>query len=105
MAVTLCVRPIDWNLVPDNGVMVLLTVPDLLDDVPLHMADFKDDHALIFKKTGSYIGLTLTRGVRLGKGPAKMINGIWYVNEDQQIQQSYPDIELDPEMVDLKTIK
>lgn len=98
-------QSIDWDVVPDDGTMVLLTVPDILDDITLCMADFKDDYALIFKKTGSYLGLTLTRGVRLGKGPAKMINGIWYINEDQNLQRVFPDIELEPEMVDLKLIK
>jgi hypothetical protein len=96
---------IDWGLVSDNGVMVLLTIPDLLDDVPLYMADFKDDYALIFKKTGSYLGLTLTRGVRLGKGPARMVNGIWYIDEDLYLQKVYANIDLDSELVDLKLIR
>jgi hypothetical protein len=100
-------RPIDWDLVPDDGTMVLLTVPDLLDDVdvPLQMADFKDDYALVFKKTGSYLGLTLSRGVRLGKGPARMVNGIWYINEDPYLQKIHADIELEPEMMALGLIK
>jgi len=82
-----------------------VTIPDLLDDISLQMADFKDDYALVFKKTGSYLGLTLSRGVRLGKGPARMVNGIWYIDEDLYLQKVYSDIELEPELVDLRLIK
>lgn len=97
-------KKIDWEIVPDDGTMVLLTVPDLLDDMPLYMADFKDDHALMFKETGHLIGLTFSRGVRLGKNPF-MVNGVWFIEEDLKVQDSHYDLEIDSELVDLVVIQ
>jgi hypothetical protein len=97
-------RSIDWDIVPDHEVMVLLTVSDLFDDMPLRMADFKDDCALVFKETGHFIGLTLSRGVRLGKDPF-MVNGIWFIKEDSRVQDTYADLEINSELVDLKVIQ
>jgi hypothetical protein len=97
-------KPVDWDIVPDDGTMILLTTNDIIDDANLYIADFKDLKALIFKPTRSFVGLTRTRGIRLGKGPPRMINGIWYVDEDPKAQAKHKNIELTPELVSLVII-
>lgn len=82
---------------PGNGVAVLLTMRDIVEQTPLCVADFRDTHALVFAKTGNFVGLTKHRGVRLCKRPLRMVDGIWYAQEDLDAQKVYRNMELRPE--------
>ena len=98
-------KSIDWKLVPEKGNMVALTVPEITEDGDLYMADFKDVRILVFKKTGSYLGITKTRGIRLGKKQSlHMISGIWYVEEDLENQAKYENFTLSPDSISLQII-
>jgi hypothetical protein len=99
------VRPIDWKLVPDGGIMVLLTMRDIVDQADLMIADFKDTHALVFTMTGNFVGLTKDRGARLGKKPIRMINGIWYAFEDLEAQKKYKNVDLTANLLSFKPIR
>jgi hypothetical protein len=98
-------RQIDWKLVPEHGRMVLLTIQDLVDEVPLMIADFRDTHALFHPKSGRFLGLTRNRGMRMGKSPIQMIDGIWYINEDDEIAEKFKDLEVKSEDLILKVIE
>lgn len=95
----------DWKLVPDDGIIVLLTMRDIVDKADLMIADFKDTHALIFKKTGNFVGLSKSRGVRLGKKPIRMISGIWYAFEDLEAQKKYRNVNLTADLLSFGPIR
>jgi len=99
------VREINWGIVPDNGTIVLLTMQDVMEQTPLYIADFRDTHTLVFSKTGNFVGLTKSRGVRLGKRPLRMVDGIWYAHEDLDAQKVYKNMELRPEHLILGIIR
>ncbi len=99
-------RPIDWTLIGDgNQSMLLLTAGEISESGPMFVADFKDTHALVFKKTKNWLGLTKGRGVRFGKKPIRLINGVWYVTEDSTAQSGNENVELRPELLSLEPIK
>ena len=98
-------REIDWSIVPDNGTLVLLTMRDVMKQTPLCITDFRDTHTLVFSKTGNFVGLTKSRGVRMGKRPLRMVNGIWYADEDLAAQKVYKNMELQPEHLILGIIQ
>jgi hypothetical protein len=91
------VRPIDWNTVPIEGALALLTVEDISPGVDMMMADFRDDRALYYYKLDGWLGLSHA-GVMMGKGIPELINGIWYVEIDEEKSSSnqnhIPDISL-----------
>ena len=74
-----------------------------MKDAPLMMADFRDSQTLVFKPTQQYIGFSKTRGILLGKRLARLINGIWYV-EQGEIAKQYKDFTLNPDDVDFHPI-
>ena len=94
-------KPIDWEVVPNDGTTVILTMNNITAHGDLFMADFRDTHVLMFSPTKNYIGLTKTRGIRLSKGPLQMTNGIWFGFEDLEVQGKYKNVELTPELVSL----
>ena len=98
-------REIDWDIVPNNGTLVLLTMQDIMNQARLYVTDFRDTHTLVFSKTGNFVGLTKDRGVRLGKRPLRMVNGIWYAVEDFDAQKVYKNMELCPEHLILGIIR
>lgn len=61
--------------------LVLLTMEDIRDKVPLMAANFKDDSALRHKIFKSWIGLSHKNEIRFGVGVPEMINGIWYIKD------------------------
>jgi len=85
------VRPIEWNIVPDGGWLVLLTMEEPADGVPASMADFRDSKALTHSKTGRWLGLGRS-GVRFGSGPPELRNGIWFVREDPKAVRRFRDV-------------
>lgn len=97
-------KEVDWDIVPTGETMILLTAGGLEPNGLLFMADFKDTMALKFTPTGNYIGLTRNRGMRLGKGPKFMRNGVWFIYEDFEAQKRYTECELDMSLVTLENI-
>jgi len=79
-------KPIDWGIVPVKGRLVLLTAEDIFNEQPMMMADFKDTHALFHLKTKRWLGLSLKRGIRLCKFGADLVNGYWFVPEDDTLK-------------------
>lgn len=97
-------RPIDSSLIPEDGSLVLLTSRDIADDSRLMAADFRDMVALVYKPTGSYLGVNAT-GVHLGRMPLEMVNGIWLMKEDDDLRKSHQNIQLRPELLALEMIR
>ena len=98
-------RPIDWNLISEDKGLALITVPVLPGTGEVYLADFRDNKALAYKKTGNFLGLSKTRGVRLGNYPLRMIDGIWYLIEDLEIAKTILDLQISHESLCLKLIR
>ena len=87
----------------EDGQLILMTLKSISPNAPFFVADFNDIQAPVFTKTGSYIGWS---GVlKFGKGPAKMINGIWIIQEDEEVSKNYSNFKLDPELIEMVMIK
>ncbi len=83
--------------------MALLTVPDFIGTGEMYLADFRDTTALAYKKTKHFLGLTRTRGVRLGGHPLRMIDGVWYITEDVSLRLE--DLQISHEALCLQPIR
>lgn len=94
-------RDFDWKYVPAKG-LVLLTAVDL--DSSVCIADFRDTHAIAYKKSGGFIGQSWTGGMRLGRLPLHLVDGIWYMLEDGKSQSEHSEILLNPQSVILRII-
>ncbi len=77
-------RRIDWAFVTKDKGLALMTVPDLAGNGEMYLADFRDTQALGYRATKHFVGLSKTRGLRLGGHPLRMIDGVWYITEDTQ---------------------
>lgn len=97
-------RPLDSSLIPGDGGLVLLTARDLADDSVLMAADFRDMDALVYRPTGSYVGIGAT-GVRLGKRPIEMTNGVWTMREDEGLRKAHSDVRLSAALLSLEIIR
>lgn len=95
---------INWPGLPD-GQLVLMTVSSISDNEKLQIADFTDTQALVFAKNGCYIGMSRDRGLRFGKPPASLVDGIWLVDEDQKMQEGWGDTKLSSDEVVLGVIR
>jgi len=102
------VRPferLDWNTVEDSN-LVLMTVRDLGDPKEkMSIADFRDVQALFLPKVGKWVGMSPARGLRFGSGPLRMVDGVWYCQEDRGAQKGHEDMELSPEALSLEMIR
>ena len=98
-------RDVDWRLVPRGGILTLLTMEDLIDGHHLMIADFRDMKALFHKETGSWVGLTRGRGIRLGRPPLRLQDGIWYINEDMELGKTKRNFRLTADVVSLEVIE
>lgn len=96
-------RPFDWGLVPDAG-LVLLTVAEVSDESLVCVADFRDTHALAYVPTNAFMGQSRTRGMRLGKLPLQMRDGIWFMEEDLEVPDEHSEVRLRSELVRLRPI-
>lgn len=85
--------------------MSLLTMERLGDGVPLMIADFKDTHALFHIESERFIGLTRNRGIRLGKPPLVMTDGIWFLEEDLEIEMKFRDLNVGSTNLVLRVIR
>ncbi len=97
-------RRVNWDLVPDGGLVALLTAHEVGKGEELHLADFRDTHALYYSTFRSWIGLTKTRGLRPGKRDAVLVNGVWYAEEDMDVAGANPDHVPDVSLMSLEII-
>jgi hypothetical protein len=96
-------RKLDWDIVPEEG-LVLMTAPEIAYSAPMLMADFRDSFALVYTKTGNYIGMSRDRGLQLGKSP-RMVNGIWFLDEDKITGEKHVNVQLLPDVLALERIR
>jgi len=103
-------RDFDWKYVPQTG-LVLLTVPEISKDVQVQIADFRDTHALAYAPSGGFIGyshkgseLGVPGSMRLGKTPLHLVDGIWFMFEDEKGQQAHQHVLLKLELLILKPL-
>jgi hypothetical protein len=89
----------------EEGQLALMTLKKIAPDEPFFVADFNDIQAPIFTKTGSYFGWSSDRSVKFGKGPAKMVNGIWVIEEDKDVIKNYENLSVDPSQIEMVMIK
>lgn len=95
---------VDWSALGE-GFLVMLTISEVSPGRKMQAADFKDMEALMFSRTRSWIGIHPERGARLGKGPVKMVDGVWHCHEDLEAQKGYEDAKAGPEDVSLEPIR
>lgn len=88
-----------------NGQLALLTLKSIKPTEIFHIADFNDIQAPVFTKTGSYFGWSSESTIKLGRGPAELINGIWVIEEDEKAIKSNENLTIDPNLVEMKMIK
>lgn len=94
----------DWQSLPD-GMLVLMTAPDLNDVTEMRIADFRDTQALVFNQTGNYVGMSRRSGLRFGRAPAIMKDGVWLVHEDSSSQSGWQNTQLSASTLSLAVIK
>ena len=83
--------------------MAVLTTADLDPDGKIFIADFRDIHLLTYE--GHILGLTKTRGVRFGKRPLTMTDGVWYAQEDFKAQDGHDNVRIDHTHLTLEPIE
>ena len=93
----------DWDSLPDD-MLVVMTAPALESGMAMHVADFTDVQALVFKETRSYVGMSRSRGLRFGARPALLRNGIWIAHEDTAKQLKWKDFVLSVDALSLDVI-
>lgn len=71
----------------------------------MQVADFRDFQALFIPKFGKWVGLSRGRGLRFGKGPVRLVDGVWRCTEDREAQEGREDLVLSPDILSLETIK
>ena len=83
--------------------MVVATASSISERVPIMAADFRDTHALFHSKSGNFIGVDHVGIMWFGKPPLKMINGIWYmeineeaIEDNQMVSASSLELKLIP---------
>ena len=87
----------------DDRGLALLTIPKINKTGEMYLADFKDTQALAFAKTKHFLGMSKTRGIRLGGHPLRMVDGIWYVTEDGLVDVK--DLQISHEALCLQLIR
>ena len=96
-------KDFDYRLLPDEG-MVLMTAREIDGLSPMYLADFKDTQVLIYKPTGNFIGFSADLGLRLCKGPPKMVNGMWIVHDDPIANGNHKNVKLSSGFLDFVSI-
>lgn len=71
---------------------------------PMCIADFRDTHGLAFTKSGGFVGWSMTGGMRLGRPPFHLVDGVWYMHEDTKGQTEHPEVQLRPGLLVLKPL-
>lgn len=95
----------DFSTLQD-GELAVMTVPMLGDPkTVMQVADFRDLQALFLPEAQRWVGMSYRRGLRLGKGPVRMVDGVWICSEDLAAQKGREDLKLSPESLSLEVIK
>lgn len=95
----------DFSTLQD-GELALMTVPGLDDPhMTMRVADFRDVQALFLPEAGRWVGMSHMRGLRLGRGPLRLVDGVWLCAEDLLAQKGREDFKLSPEALSLEVIK
>lgn len=97
-------RPVDFELLRDDGVLVLLTVEEVMDGTPVKMADFKDTHAMFYFPLRAWMGMS-SRGVELGSGQPELIGGVWYVARNDAICSAHENLQTKAEDIVLRPVE
>jgi hypothetical protein len=97
------VRPFSWDFIRDDQGLSLLTVPRITAAGTMYLADFKDMQALAYKETKHFIGVSKTRGLRLGGHPLRLVDGLWYITEDLEV--AIRDLQISHEALCLQPIR
>jgi hypothetical protein len=92
-------KDFDYRLLPETG-MALMTARDIDGSSPMYLADFKDNQVLSYRPTGHFIGFSSQLGLRLCKGPPKMLNGMWIVHDDPVANEKHVDVKLASNLLD-----
>lgn len=71
----------------------------------MYLADFRDTTALAYQKTRHFLGLSRNRGIRLGKHPLRMIDGVWYLTEDPESLMQIQDLQISHKELCLQLIR
>jgi hypothetical protein len=96
-------RRIELGLAVENQ-LILLTMEDVQDGVPLMLADFRDSLALFHTGVSRYVGLDNIGIIRFGSNPA-MISGVWTIVPDDLINDSQKDMEVSSKNLVLRPIE
>jgi len=75
-------RQIELGILPNNNMLIVLTMEYVEDGVEIFMADFRDSYGLFHTKTGNWIGLNNIKGVRLCSGSPELKDGMWILKEN-----------------------
>jgi hypothetical protein len=92
----------DINIIPERN-LVLLTAVEINKEIPFQIADFRDHMALTYVPTGDFIGYSRYKGIRLGRDP-KLSNGLWILEENENISKIHSDVKLEINSLDFKPI-
>lgn len=98
-------REVDWDVVPETGKLPLCTVRDLQARATIYLADFRDIEVLIWKPTGSFIGLSRSRGMRFCSGPIEMMDGVWFGQENLRLQKHQRDVHVQVEFLEFQPFR
>lgn len=96
-------KEFELRLLPKTGCAVM-TAPDIDGTGPMYLADFRDVQVLVYRPTGHFIGFSAIRGIRLCKGPLKMVEGIWTAREDEDAARSHVDVRLGQDLLDFRPV-
>ncbi len=95
----------DFSTLQD-GELALMTVPELGDPKRvMQVADFRDLEALYLTDAKRWVGMSYRRGLRLGRGPLRLVGGVWICSEDVEAQKGREDLKLSPDALSLEVIK
>lgn len=89
----------------EKGQLILLTLKMITPHEPLLAADFRDTQVPIFVKTGNYLGFSANKEIKFGKKPAKMVNGLWIINEEECVQKEHENMIMNPEWLSMEFIR
>jgi hypothetical protein len=84
---------------PINENMALLTAPEISDNANLYLADFRDQTALVYQPTGHFLGITKSMQIKFAKRPFRMIGGVWFCDEDKNLQNEHNNVRLSSKLL------
>ncbi|HED06322.1 MAG TPA: hypothetical protein ENI61_06535 [Ignavibacteria bacterium] len=74
-------RKIKYDTICD-GILIILTMKDVENDVEILMADFRDSYGLFHVETKNWVGINNTNHIKLCSGNPELKDGIWIIKEN-----------------------